>query len=176
MEDKSKSVIEPNNLDKTLETKTEYQENSNMIDTPEQNLFEETQQEDSGYLSFDTASEYIYAEQSQAQGGNNNEQKSKLWLYILAGVLMVVCIVTVLLNAFVFIKIEIDGKSMENTLQHGDIVTANKVIDPDYGDIIVISGELYIDGVESWIVKRAIAFGGDSVKIENGLVYLKKQG
>lgn len=103
--------------------------------------------------------------------------KNKLWIfYLVAGVLALVLIATILVNNLVFIKIQVDGESMTNTLQNGDIVTANKVIDANYGDIIVIDGELIEEGVSKLIIKRAIAFGGDTVRIEDGLVYLKKAG
>jgi len=103
--------------------------------------------------------------------------KNKSWIfYLVAGFLALVLIAIILVNNLVFIKIQVDGDSMTSTLQNGDIVTANKVIDAKYGDIIVIDGELIEDGVSKLIIKRAIAFGGDTVRIEGGLVYLKKAG
>ena len=84
----------------------------------------------------------------------------------------------VLVSAFIFtmnnwfIKVVVDGNSMHPTLQNQQVVTVSLVDEYDYGSIIVIEGELKSD----WIVKRVIAKGGDTVKIENGKVYLRKQG
>ena len=58
------------------------------------------------------------------------------------------------------------------TLKDGEVITVSLVDEYDYGSIIVIKDELDSD----WIVKRVIAKSGDTVKIENGKVYLRKQG
>lgn len=84
----------------------------------------------------------------------------------------------ILVSAFIFtvnnwfIKVVVDGNSMYPTLQNEQVVTVSLVDEYDYGSIIVIKDELKND----WIVKRVIAKGGDTVKIENGKVSLKKQG
>ena len=84
----------------------------------------------------------------------------------------------ILVSAFIFtvnnwfIKVVVDGNSMHPTLQNEQVVTVSLVDDYDYGSIIVIKDELKND----WIVKRVIAKSGDTVKIENGKVYLRKQG
>ena len=84
----------------------------------------------------------------------------------------------ILISAFIFtvnnwfIKVVVDGNSMHPTLKNQEVVTVSTVDDYDYGSIIVIKDELKSD----WIVKRVIAKGGDTVKIENGKVYLRKQG
>ncbi len=84
----------------------------------------------------------------------------------------------ILLSAFIItlnnwlIKVVVDGNSMYPTLQNQQVVTVSLVDDYDYGSIIVIKDELQSD----WIVKRVIAKAGDTVKIENGKVYLRKQG
>lgn len=62
---------------------------------------------------------------------------------------------------------------MSPTLKTGDVVLVNVYNTPRRGDVIVISGEKE-NG--DWLIKRAIATGGDSVKIEGGKVYLKKAG
>lgn len=84
----------------------------------------------------------------------------------------------VLISAFIvtvnnwFIKVVVDGNSMYPTLKDGQVITISLVDDYDYGSIVVIKDELE----EDWIVKRVIAKGGDTVKIENGKVSLRKQG
>ncbi len=90
-------------------------------------------------------------------------------LTVLFFILVSALIVTV--NTW-YIKVVVDGSSMYPTLQNEQVVTVSTVDDYDYGSIIVIKDELKND----WIVKRVIAKGGDTVKIENGKVYLRKQG
>lgn len=52
----------------------------------------------------------------------------------------------------------------------GDYIYVNRYAKPGYGDIVVV-----FDGDQS-IVKRLIAFGGDTVKIERGVVYVRYAG
>ncbi len=72
-----------------------------------------------------------------------------------------------------FINVIVDGESMENTLHDEDIVMLSKYSEIDYGDVIVIKGE-NLQG--NWIIKRVIGLEGDTVKLEGGYVYLKKEG
>ena len=90
---------------------------------------------------------------------------ASLVLFILAAFIITV--------NFVFIKVKVSGSSMVPTLRSGDVVMVNVYAAPDYGDVIIISGE---KANGDWLIKRAIAFGGDAVKIEGGKVYLKKAG
>ena len=71
--------------------------------------------------------------------------------------------------------IEIVGSSMENTLSDGEVIYVNTKKAPTYNDIIIIEGEEG-DGEDGLIVKRYIAGGGDTVKINNGKLYLRKSG
>lgn len=52
----------------------------------------------------------------------------------------------------------------------GDYIYVNRYAKPGYGDIVVV-----YDGKQS-IVKRVIAFGGDAVKIERGVVSVRYAG
>lgn len=90
---------------------------------------------------------------------------------IVFSVLLSLVLVTVVANGFFLIRIEVNRTSMYPTLKDKDIVYANKFKNPDYGDIIIISGE-----ESDWIVKRVVGMGGDTVKISGGYVYLKKSG
>lgn len=71
------------------------------------------------------------------------------------------------LYSYVFIRVQVKGASMENTLFDDDIITVNVKKTADYGDIIVIKDE----GPE-WIIKRLIAKGGDEVMISQGYVFV----
>lgn len=55
----------------------------------------------------------------------------------------------------------------------GDYVYMDTFAKPDYGDIVIISPEKKDDHS---IIKRAFAFGGDRIYIEQGVVYVKYAG
>lgn len=53
----------------------------------------------------------------------------------------------------------------------GDYVYVNTKIKPDYGDIVVVNKTS-----SKVIIKRVVAFGGDSVKLIDGVLYIKYSG
>lgn len=101
------------------------------------------------------------------------EIKFDIWFGILTAILLIILANIVFVSNFVFIKVYIQGRSMYPTLKTGEVVMVNTYRAPDYGEVIVISGE---KDNGDWLIKRAIAFGGDTVRIEGGYVYLKKSG
>ena len=76
-----------------------------------------------------------------------------------------------------YTSILVDGRSMLPTLvgaengEGGDFIFIDTKMSPTYGDIVVVRRA---DG--SFIIKRVVAFGGDTVKMENGVLYRKKAG
>ena len=74
-----------------------------------------------------------------------------------------------ILFSTVFYYVTVSGRSMNNTLESGDILIVNKVVEPDYGDVIIISG-LKDNG--DWLIKRVIGLEGDTITIKQGNVYL----
>lgn len=92
---------------------------------------------------------------------------------IIAAFVLTVLVFFVVLTNFVLIKVKVSGSSMVPTLNSGDVVLVNVYGSPRRGDVIIISGE---KDNGDWLIKRAIALGGDTVKIEGGYVYLKKSG
>ena len=66
--------------------------------------------------------------------------------------------------------VQVDGDSMLNTLNTGDLLLVDRLDQPDYGDIVVFRRE------DKDYIKRLIAKGGDTIKFVAGDVYLKKQG
>lgn len=101
------------------------------------------------------------------------EQRSSVVFGIIASFVLAVLVFLVVITNFVLIKVKVSGKSMMPTLKQDDIVLVNTYGTPSRGDVIIISGEKE-NG--DWLIKRAIALSGDTVKIEGGYVYLKKSG
>ena len=126
-----------------------------------------------------------------------NQRKKTPVSAIVASVVVVLVAVLVLLDclrAMFLITVEIRGSSMMNTLyggervgntyEGGDIVYALKNFTAERGDVILVdtseSGAYIGNGGDVFasqiIIKRLIAVEGDSVKCENGVVYLKEAG
>ena len=111
-------------------------------------------------------------------GANNGSDK----LFFVA--LVVECFILTLflvLNTWFFSCVVVNGSSMYPTLHDGDVLVMRLTAKPVRGEIIVIDGEKEVirDGKTEYelIIKRAIAFGGDTVDIRSdGFVYLKKKG
>ncbi len=77
--------------------------------------------------------------------------------------IIVAIVIVVLLLTFVFRLINIDGPSMENTLQNSDkVIITNFMYEPEVGDIVVIPAGKYYDKP---IIKRIIALEGQEVYI-----------
>lgn len=88
-------------------------------------------------------------------------------------------ILLVFLFTFVFKVVEIRGRSMMDTLQHGEkIIISNIAYTPKFGDIVVISRNMNnaVNGEVSDepIIKRVIATEGQVVDIDfdSGIVYV----
>ncbi len=112
------------------------------------------------------------------QEETNRRQNSKIketksfWAEVYEWIDSAVITVMVLLLVFTFLfrQVKIDGDSMYPTLQDGERVIISDVFyTPKYGDIIVISSEVY-DNVP--IIKRVIATEGQWVEITGGNVYV----
>lgn len=95
------------------------------------------------------------------------------------GSLVYAVLVMLALNLFVFRSITVDGKSMNDTLQHQDRVLAfNLFYTPQRGDIVVLQADRLRPGSDTTygepIIKRVIAVAGDTLEFdfENGEVYL----
>lgn len=97
-----------------------------------------------------------------------------------------ICVIIVLFSEALFVTFYtgiyiIDG-SMSPTLtgaespykKGGDYIYINTHIKPDYGDIVVVYSPNTVNGYTDKLIKRVVAFGGDTVKIEAGVLYVKK--
>ena len=83
---------------------------------------------------------------------------------------------TSLIFNFFFVKVTVKGASMYPTLTDGQILTVSKFKEINYGDIIVIDGELVENGNSQWIIKRVIGLPGDTIQIRDGYVWRKQKG
>ncbi len=94
---------------------------------------------------------------------------SDLIFFIISGGLILCLVTHIILFSFVFFHVSVSGSSMQNTLQSGDVLIANKVKQVTRGDVVIING---VKTGGDFLIKRVIAMEGDTVKIENGKVYV----
>lgn len=105
------------------------------------------------------------------------------WLKDAVGLLffgLAVLIGTILINTYVFRSFNVEGPSMEATLQTGDRLIVdrlpvtwaqlqNKEYVPERGQIIVFKNPQFtIGNPDEYIVKRVIAFPGERVVLKDG--------
>lgn len=70
----------------------------------------------------------------------------------------------------------LNGAPTENSvLEGGDYVFVNTRVAPEYSDIVVVK-TVDAQGVSYDIIKRVVAFGGDTVKIDRGQLLIKYKG
>ena len=89
--------------------------------------------------------------------------------------LAAVVIAALALRQFIFDPTIVDGTSMEQYLHDHERVAVNKTAywlhEPERGDIVIVH---YPDRTERF-VKRIIAFGGETISIMDGYVYINGQ-
>lgn len=101
-------------------------------------------------------------------------------IIILAFILLVLEIIISLFYSGIYVV----GASMYPTLKGapdknsagGDYIYVNPNVKPDYGDIVVVYNDKSDSDSGYNIIKRVVAFGGDTVKIEGGVLYLMRAG
>lgn len=92
----------------------------------------------------------------------------EIYEWIDCAVITVICLL--LLFTFIFRQVEIVGSSMEPTLYEGNrVIVSDAFYTPEYGDVVVISGEVY---ESEPIIKRIIALENQYVDIKDGFVYV----
>ncbi len=83
---------------------------------------------------------------------------------------IITVMVLLLVFTFLFRQVKIEGDSMNPTLVDGErVIVSDLFYTPEYGDIVVISSEIYDDVP---IIKRVIATEGQWVEIYDGNVYV----
>lgn len=123
----------------------------------------------------ETTPEYIEQTPNDSKKGSKKEKpKKSMQREIFEWVMVIVCALGMafVLRTFVFEPVSVDGRSMMNTLQDGEYMIATKFDyltgDPERFDIVICH---YPDRTENF-VKRIIAFGGETVELRDGELYI----
>lgn len=82
---------------------------------------------------------------------------------------LIIILLVVILNTYVFFIADVSGESMEPTLFDNDKVLVNRYKSIKRGSIVVIKPN---DNENRLVIKRVIALEGDKVEIKNGKVYI----
>ncbi len=107
---------------------------------------------------------------SQQNGKKHIKETRSFWneAYEWIDCAVITVIAILLVFTFLFNQVKIDGGSMNPTLQDEErVIVSNMFYTPEYGDIIVVSSEVYDD---TPIIKRVIATEGQWVDIFDGVV------
>lgn len=81
---------------------------------------------------------------------------------------VLIIIAVILIRTFIITPVRVDGASMDQTLEDGQILLLYKLANIDYGDIVVLDEEK--EG--EIIIKRIIGMPGDTVSIKDNTVYV----
>ncbi len=81
---------------------------------------------------------------------------------------VLIIIAVILIRTFIITPVRVDGASMDQTLEDGQILLLYKLSNIDYGDIVVLDEEK--EG--EIIIKRIIGMPGDTVSIKDNTVYV----
>lgn len=127
------------------------------------------------------------AENLQVTVVDRRSRNKEGWRSVVSTILILIAapIVALMLITYVFQSYEVDGPSMESTLQHGDRLIVDKIPRtiaritgnaylPSRGDIIIFIKrgipEIGLAAEDRQLIKRVIGLPGDRVTIKNGLV------
>ena len=86
-------------------------------------------------------------------------------------VLIVICVVVSVLagtvfGRFVISPVRVEGESMENTYQEGDLEWCFRLGSIDRGDVVVCS----VEGKQ--LIKRVVGMPGDTIRVDDSGVYI----
>ncbi len=102
----------------------------------------------------------------------NTKKKSKLFDIVFILVFALLTIFVIFVTQFWISLSIVDGDSMNNTLNNGDILITNMLKKPERSDVVVFKYDENYD-----YIKRIIAVPGDVIYNDiNGNVFLKKAG
>ena len=98
-----------------------------------------------------------------------SNRSDRLFLILLAVMVSLAIVVSILFNNYLFF-VNIEGSSMERTFTSGETVIVNKTTNIKRGDVVIIDRGNYL------VIKRVIALEGDTIRIQDGKVYLSIEG
>ena len=101
---------------------------------------------------------------------NTNKRGKRIIGDAITILLVVLCLLLVFAKFFWFSCVEVDGTSMNATLNHGDYLLVDKLAKPERGDVIVFTLN------EKYYIKRVVGVEGDTVLFWGGRLYVKKAG
>ncbi len=108
------------------------------------------------------------ASETASRDKHNQKKETTSWIFSL----LAAVIIALALRFFVFEFIHVDGPSMQPTLMDEEYVFMEKVTywfsPPQRGDIVICH---FPNSSESY-VKRIIGVGGDTLRIEDGVLYI----
>lgn len=84
---------------------------------------------------------------------------------------IIIIIAIILIRAFIITPVRVDGNSMKNTFEDGDLLLLFKLGNVDRFDVVVLDEE-YDDEI---IIKRIIGLPGEKVEIKNGKIYINEE-
>ena len=100
--------------------------------------------------------------ETQAESGT---LKALKWMYDIVEIFCIAVIAVVVIFAFFLRTCRVDGRSMNNTLAHGEIILISDFMyEPKAGDIVVF--HIVNDYYAEPLVKRVIATEGQQVKVD----------
>lgn len=78
----------------------------------------------------------------------------------------VALVLAVIINQFFFALVQVDGQSMEPTLQHNDRLVVSKFMyTPEQKDVVIVKS----DAIQKFIVKRVLALPGQTVDFDTSM-------
>ena len=120
-----------------------------------------------------TENEQVLAEENLEQSADEKKKPTNWKKELLSWIMTLVVAVAIALpiRTFVFEPIRVDGESMCDTLQNGEVMIVTKpeylVGDPERGDVIICK----YPGRKENFVKRVMGVPGDVISIISNVVY-----
>ena len=117
--------------------------------------------------------EQVNMDEEKAKDG---EQKPKSVLREVFSWIVVAFVLAFIITHFIIIKAEVPTGSMESTIMVGDRLIGNRLAylfsDPKRGDIVIFKCP---DNEEETYIKRVIGLPGETIRIEDGVLYINDE-
>lgn len=91
--------------------------------------------------------------------------------FVRSFIIFVIATMFVVLFKLLFGIVKVDGKSMNPTLHHNEIMLIKKERVERF-DVVVLDERLHDNGENKKIVKRVIGLGGDRITVIDGVLYI----